>query len=432
MRNWIILLIAFITTQPSWAMQNIQHWLTDNGARVYFVAAPELDMVDIQLAFDAGSARDEEKKGLATLTNGLLNEGTQGLSADQIAEQFSSLGAKYSNSVDRDMSVVGLRSLIDENLLQPAVELLATLVAKPTFDDVAFERVRQQMLVNLQLEQQTPSKIASKHFYNLVYGTHPYASRAEGEAEIIQRMTPVDTQDFHQRYYVAKNLVIAMVGNLNGKQAKHIAEQLSAKLPGGEKAPPLPEVEPLTQENVSHISFPSEQTHVLIGQPGMKRGDPDYFTLYVGNYILGGSGFASRILSEIREKRGLAYSAYSYFLPFKELGPFLAGLQTRGDQTDTAITVLKQTLNQFITEGPTSEELERAKKGITGNFPLKIKSNKNIISYVAMIGFYSLPLDYLTQFNQQIEAVTIEKIKDAFQRRVKLDKLVTVTVGSNN
>ncbi len=432
MRKWTILFITLLTSQSIWAMPNIQHWLTENGARVYFVAAPELDMVDIHFAFDAGSARDGRSKGLAMLANGLLNEGSQKLSADQIAEKFSSLGAQYSNKVDRDMSIVGLRSLSDANLLQPAVKLLATLVAKPDFNTTAFERVRQQMLANLQLHQQTPGKIASKNFYQLVYGEHPYASQAEGEIETVQRMTQVDVQDFHQQYYVAKNAVIAMVGNLSDKQAKQIAELATAQLPKGEKTAPLPEVMPLTKENISHINYPSVQTHILVGQPGMKRGEEDYFTLYVGNYILGGSGFASRILSEVREKRGLAYSAYSYFMPFKELGPFIAGSQTRGDQAETTITVLKQTLSKFTTEGPTDEELNRAKKGITGSFPLKIKSNKNIINYLAVIGFYNLPLDYLSQFSHHIEGVTVDKIKDAFQQRLKLDKLVTVTVGGQN
>jgi zinc protease len=166
-----------------------------------------------------------------------------------------------------------------------------------------------------------------------------------------------------------------------------------------------------------------------MGQPGVRRGDPDYFALYVGNQILGGGGLVSRISEEVREKRGLSYSAYSYFLPMRADGPFVLGLQTRNDSADEALKVLRQTLVDFRNDGPTGKELEAAKRNITGGFPLKIDSNSDILGYIAMIGFYKLPLDYLDTFNGKIEAVTAKQIRDAFQRRVDPDRMVTVTVG---
>jgi zinc protease len=161
----------------------------------------------------------------------------------------------------------------------------------------------------------------------------------------------------------------------------------------------------------------------------MARGDEDYFDLYVGNHILGGNGLVSRLSQEVRENRGLSYSTYSYFLPMRKQGPFILGLQTKNETAQEALKVLKDELRKFVNQGPTAEELEASKKNITGGFPLRISSNSKIAGYIAMIGFYGLPLDYLDQFNAKIEAVTLDSIKTAFQRRVNPDKMATVLVG---
>jgi zinc protease len=178
------------------------------------------------------------------------------------------------------------------------------------------------------------------------------------------------------------------------------------------------------------IDYPTTQTHVLIGQPGISRDDPDYFPLYVGNHVLGGSGLVSRISEEIREKRGLSYSAYSYFTPMRQRGPFTIGLQTRNDQVEQALQVARDTLQKFIEEGPTARELEESKQNITGGFPLRLSSNKKIVGMLAMIGFYQLPIDYLDTFTTRVEAVTLEDIRDAFSRRIQPGNMVTVLVGS--
>jgi len=178
-----------------------------------------------------------------------------------------------------------------------------------------------------------------------------------------------------------------------------------------------------------HIEHPSSQTHILIGQPGMRRDDPDYFALYVGNYVLGGGGLVSRLNAEVREKRGLSYSVYSYFLPMAQQGPFQMGLQTRNDQADEALKVLRATLAQYVTEGPTAAELEAAKKNITGGQALRIDSNRKILEYLAVIGFYDLPLDYLETFNAKVEALTLDRIHDAFERRLQPERMLTVRVG---
>ncbi|MEJ2621399.1 MAG: insulinase family protein [Candidatus Thiodiazotropha sp.] len=228
---------------------------------------------------------------------------------------------------------------------------------------------------------------------------------------------------------MAKNAVVAIVGAVDQDQAKDIAEAVVGGLPSGEAMPPLPDVPSLDQGVVKQISFPSTQSHLYLGQPGLKRGDPDYFPLYVGNHILGGSGLVSLLSEEVREKRGLSYSVYSYFIPMRQLGLFQVGLQTKNEQADEALRVVKDTLQRYITEGPTDEELQAAKQNITGGFPLQIASNGKVVSYLAMIGFYDLPLDYLDVFVDKINSVSKQQIRDAFRRRVDSEHLVRVQVG---
>lgn len=432
-KHSILGLLPFIfslVSLPSYAAPAIEHWSTDNGARVYFVPAPGLPMVDIQLTFDAGSAHDGDKKGVASLTNSLLDEGAGEYNADQIAEHFENLGAEIGSGSYRDMSIMTLRSLTDPQLLTPALDVFALMISNPSFPEESFERNKKQTLRAIQSQLQSPQAIVNKAFFEALYGDHPYSTPSIGSEESVTALTREDMRNYYQQYYVAKNVVIAMVGDLDRAAAEAIATQLTRGLKAGSAAPKVAPPAAIKKGTVINIEHPSTQTHVMIGAPGMTRNDPDEFALYVGNHILGGSGLTSRISEEIREKRGLAYSAYSFFSPMREAGPYFMGLQTRNDQTSKAIEVMFETLQGFIDDGVTAEELEAAKRNITGGFPLRIASNSKILGYLGNIGFYNLPLDYLDTYNDQINAVTIEQIKDAFKRRVHPDKMVTVTVGA--
>ncbi len=429
----ILGLFAFIFSLgafPSIAAPAIQHWTTDNGARVYFVPAPGLPMVDIQLTFDAGSARDGDQYGVAHLTNSLLDEGAGDLNADQIAEHFENLGAEIGTGSYRDMSIMTLRSLTEPELLTPALEVFTLMIGDPAFPAESFERNKKQTLRAIQSKLQSPQAIVSKAFFKAVYGDHPYSAPSLGFEESVTALTRDDMLQHYQQYYVAKNVVVAMVGDLDRAAAEAIATQLTSGLKPGSAAANIAPASAIKTGATINIEHPSTQTHIMIGQPGMTRDDPDLFPLYVGNHILGGSGLTSRISEEIREKRGLAYSAYSFFSPMREAGPYLMGLQTRNDQANNAIDVMFTTLQTFIDEGVSAEELEAAKRNITGGFPLRIASNSKILGFLGNIGFYNLPLDYLDTYNDQVNAVTIEQIKDAFKRRVNPDKMVTVTVGA--
>ena len=430
-----LFILLFLLLPLSWqqalsATPEIQTWKGAKGSKVFFVESHELPMVDIKILFDAGNARDPlDKKGLAMLSGSLLDEGAGGKDANAISYEFESLGASFSSDVGYDSASLSLRTLSDKNKLKAALKNLKRVVTAPDFPEKSFERQRNRMLVGLTYKKQSPGDLAREAFYAAVYKDHPYAYPKDGTEESLKALTRRDVLDFYNQYYTASNATVAIVGDVSKKRAKAIANDLIRALKKGKAPAPLPKVGPLEAGDQLRIDHPSAQSHILMGQPGMKRGDPDYFILYVGNHILGGSGMVSQLYSEIREKRGLAYSVYSYFSPMREYGPFIAGMQTRADQSEMSLQLLRENIGAYIENGPSAEELDAAKKNITGGFPLRIDSNRDILGYVGVIGFYGLPLDYLDVFNSKIEAVTVAQIKDAFHRRLDLNKMITVTVG---
>ncbi|HSR62527.1 MAG TPA: pitrilysin family protein [Gammaproteobacteria bacterium] len=425
----VVLLTFLFAASLARAVPEIQHWETDNGVPVYFFEAHELPMIDIQLIFDAGSARDGDKRGVAMLTSSLLDEGAAGKSANRISEEFESLGANFGSSSGYDSGSVSLRSLSEPDLLQKALATFKQVVSQPDFPQKSFERQRERMLVGIRSKQQSPGDLARDAFYSALYGDHPYAWPNEGTEETVQALTRKDVIAFHQQYYVANNAMLAIVGDLDRSEAEALANDIAGVLPAGEKPSAIPAVDLLEESETVRIDHPSTQTHILVGQPGIPFGHPDYFPLYVGNHVLGGGGMVSILFEEIREKRGLSYSAYSYFQQMRQRGPFIAGLQTQTDQAQDALALLKQELERFVAEGPTEEELEASKKNITGGFPLRIDSNSNILNYLAMIGFYDLPLDYLNTFNDNVRKVTVEDVKRAFKKHLSPEKMVSVLVG---
>ncbi len=407
----------------------IQHWQTREGAQVYFVESRELPMLDISVDFPAGSARDPSgKSGLAQLTHGLLDQGAGGLTDTAIAHRLADVGAVLAGNFDRDRAGVSLRTLSSAAEKTVALDILARVLQRPDFPQAVIGREKQRLIAAIREAEADPSSVAGKAFYRALYGTHPYAQDEAGEPAAIERLTRGDVQTFYRAHYSAPNAVISLMGDITRAEAEAIAARLAAGLSRSTVVPALPKPVPAAASD-KRIAHPSTQSHVLVGAVGVARNDPDFFPLFVGNYVLGGGGFDSRLLKEVRDKRGYAYSAYSYFLPLGEAGPFELGLQTKHEQTDDALKVAQATLRQFIAEGPSEAELTQAKANLTGGFPLRIDSNKKILDYLSTIGFYKLPLDYLDTWVDKVNAVDVAAVKQAFARRIDPDRLVTVVVG---
>ena len=425
-------LLAMLMSCTGFALPNVEHWQLSNGANVYFVPTTGLPILDVQLMFDAGSAHDGSQLGQAALTSALLDESAGGLTAQQVAENIESVGAQLSTSASRDFSSITYRSLTDEKVLATAWPVFINVVNSPDFSSTDFNRLKQRILLSIKQREESPGTLAQLALYEQIYEGHPYKNPIQGTEKTVTELNVEDVRRYYQQYYVGKNLTVVMVGGVTRQAAEKLVNDLVGKLKTGVKAAQIPAVLDRSEALQLHKDYPSQQTHLLYATPVLKHNDPDYFALHVGNHILGGSGFSSRIVKEIREERGLAYSAYSYFNAMRQKGPFLLGLQTKNERVAEASTALKETLKTFITEGPTEEELLASKKNIRGGFALKLDSNKKLMSVISGIVVSGRSLDYLNTYLQNINGVTLDSIKDAFQRRVDMEKMVMVTVGNSD
>jgi zinc protease len=407
----------------------IQHWTTSSGARVYFVSSRSIPMLDINVDFDAGGRRvASDKAGLGGLTQTLVKAGSAAHSEEEISRRIADVGAQLGGSVDRDRAGFSLRTLSSERERAQAIATFAEILQAPVFPDAAFAREKARLADGVSEDETKPEAIASKAFYRLLYAAHPYALTATPET--VPRIERADVESFYRANYVAERAVVTILGDAERALAERIAEQLTAGLPRAAGAPaPLPAVLPPHADTV-HIAHPASQSHILLGLPAMTRNDPDYFPLLVGNYALGGGGFVSRLFREVREKRGYAYSIYSYFLPLAQEGPFQIGLQTKKEQAEEALARVHIVLDEFLAQGPSAAELKAAKQNLVGGFALRIDSNRKLLEQVAVIGFYQLPLTWLDDFTAGVEKVSVNQVRAAFARRVRPDNLVTVIVGS--
>jgi zinc protease len=424
----LIVLSWLLWSAHASAMVEIQTWQSEKGAKVLFVHAPELPMLDIEVVFDAGSARDGQQWGIAAMTTALVGTQTPNLNEEQISRQTNELGAKIGGGVDRDKASFALRTLTRDSILQPALALFAESLTQSEFDASIFERERQRVLVGLQQQQKNPSQLAANAFWQNLYGDHPYAHPVSGTLETVQSLTLKDVQAFYQRYFVAANATVAVVGNVRAEQARDMVDALLAAMPVGQKPSALPEPKAPERAQQTVIEFDASQTHLRQGQLGVARGDPDYYALFLGNHLLGGSGFGSLLMEEVREKRGLVYGVGSGFSPQRVTGPWLSYLSTKNDSALEAKKVVEQTIEAFMAEIDDAH-FQAIKDNLIGGFALRIDSNAKILGYLSMIGFYGLPLDYLVRFPREIEALTKEDVLKAWRKRIDPDKMVTVMVG---
>ncbi|MDB5875232.1 MAG: peptidase M16-like [Ramlibacter sp.] len=443
--RWAVAAISLFSAHVFAAIP-IQQWTQPSGAKIFLVESPTIPMVDVQIDFDAGSRRDPaDKAGLVSVTAGMTSKGITAaraagsgpydaaLDENQLSEAWVDLGADFGASAGSDRMSFSLRSLNYPDLLPKAAQLAARQIADPAFPDTVWQRERQRISASIREANTKPATIAAKAFAAAVYGTHPYGF--DVTEATLARISVDDMRQAYRRLVEPCRAKVSIVGAVTRAQADALATTLLSRLPDAatgrcEAQPPVAEVAPLTAPLVREIPFASAQAHVLIGQPGYKRSDPDYFALVVGNYTLGGGGFVSRLTQEVREKRGLSYSVYSYFSPGLHAGAFTLGLQTRPDQTAQAVQVSRDVLARFVAEGPTEAELKAAKDNLIGGFPLLIDSNRKLLGNVASIAWNNLPLDYLDTWTRQVERVTAADVKAAFARKLDPQRMVTVTVGA--
>ncbi|ALS60213.1 M16 family metallopeptidase [Pandoraea norimbergensis] len=431
--------VAAAAAMPTTALAAlpIQTWTAPSGAKVLLVESHSIPMLDLNIDFDAGSRYDPPgKSGLALLTAGLLDSGATAvngrpaLTEAQIADRFADVGAMEATSAGRDAATVTMRTLSSAAERDAAVSTMAQFLQHPTFPEAVLKREAARLSAAIAEANTKPEAIAEKAFRSAIYGSHPY-----GVSATVASVNAVKRDDlvrFYRDMFSPKRAVVTIVGDIDRAQAEKLVATLTDAMPAGIQPPAMPPVAALRNAVQIDLPHPAEQAHIVSGQASVARSDPDYFALLVGNYVLGGGGFVSRLTAEVREKRGLTYGVTSMFVPQLQEGPFEISLQTRREQAPEALKVVRETLGKFVQEGPTDAEMQAAKDNLINGFPLRLDSNRKLLASVAAIGFYNLPLDYLDTWTDKVKAVTAAQVKDAFARHVQPDKLVTVVVGPGN
>ena len=434
--------ISLLLPLATWAAIPIAHWTQPSGARIYLVESPAIQMVDVKIDFDAGARRDPaQMAGLASVTAsqsalGVLAVKAQlALDENGLGEAWADLGAAFSASATSDRMSFSFRSLTFPDILPKVIALAARQLGEPAFAPDIWDRNRRRMVASIKEANTQPATLANRAFAAAVYGMHPYGF--DVNEATLDKITVDDMKALYARAVLPCRAVVSIVGAVTRAQADAMVSELMSRLPATTSAasacaawPSVPEVAPLTQAREERIAFDSAQAHVLIGQPGYKRDDPDFFALTVGNYILGGGDFVSRLTDEVREKRGLSYSVYSYFSPALHAGAFTIGLQTRPDQVNQALQVSRDVLAKFVTHGPTAAELKASKGNLMGGFALRIDTNAKLLDNVSNIAWNKLPLDYLETWAKAVEKVTLADVKTAFARKLQPGRMVTVVVGA--
>ena len=419
----------------------IQEFKTKAGVPVMFVQTTALPIVDVDLRFNAGSARDgsinKDGFGIANMTATMLEQGSKSLDEDAFTRAVETLGINLGSSAYKDMFIVSLRSLSDDKHLLPAVDLMTQMVSEPTFDDEVLARNKSRLLVGLQQQKQDPGSLASIAFDKALYGSHPYAHPSVGTLESVPTIQKQQLIDFKNRYLVAANASIAMTGNLTLVQAKKLAEDITTKLPAGQAAADLPEPKPLTKAQHIHIPFPSTQITVLMGQLGSKRAtnptaQQQQTNFAVGNEVMAGGDFNARLMTEIRQNLGYTYGISGSMNPMLARGPYQIGFSTRNDKARAAIDASLEVIDDTLEKGVTQDEIRLTKDNLKNSFPMGFASNAGINGLLGMMNFYQLPNTYLADYISRIDQVTLSGVNKTLRDTLNPDDFLIVTVGQDD
>lgn len=404
--------------------------MTKNGMTVILLERKALPFITASISVKAGSVFEkEELAGLANITADLLTEGTSTRSASQISEEEDFIGASLSSSGGGDSASASLRVLTKDR--EKGFELLSDILINPSFPDAEIERAKSQIKAGIISKLDDPATIAAEAFNKNLFGNHPYSRPLEGTVDSLDKIKKTHIVDFHSQFYRPNNTILTVVGDINLRSLKKLLHRYFGKWKRGDITFTIREkAAPLKKKKVEIIHKDITQANVQLGHLGLKRSDPDFYAAYVMNYILGGGGFVSRLMTEIRDNQGLVYGVYSYFNALKEVGPFKVGLQTKNESAKEAVEEVRRQIRELVNKGVTEKELRDAKDYIIGSFPLKFTTNQKIANYLSYIERHKLGLDYLDKFPEIIEALTVKDINEAAKEYLDPDNYLLVIVGN--
>ncbi|CCG08258.1 M16 family metallopeptidase [Pararhodospirillum photometricum] len=412
---------------PASALQ-VETLMSPRGVGAYLVSDDTLPVVSLQVLVPAGSAYDPPgKEGLATLVARLLDEGAGDLDAQAFQQRLEDLAIDLSFDPGRDYLSISLRTTTET--LDEAVHLLALALTQPRFDPEAVERMRAGQLATVRHQGGDPQALANQAWFKAVFDDHPYAHDEEGTEASVRALTIDDIRDFARARLARKGLAVGIAGAIDARKAATVIDRIFGALPLHPKGPALPPAAPRFKGETEGVVLDIPQSTAILGQPGLLRSDPDWHAAYVLNHILGGGGFSSRLMDEVREKRGLAYSVASFLYPLEKAGVWMATTATESSRLPESLAVIKAEWARLAQEGPTEEEVQDAKTALTGAWPLRLTSTQSVAGMLASMRLYELGADYIQTRNAKIEALTRDDLARVARRLMDPERLSTVVVG---
>ena len=423
-------LVALLTTisGPAHAMK-IQKIKSPGGIEAWLVEEHAVPMMAMRFAFEGGSAQDPVgKEGVANFLTAMLDEGAGELTSRAFQERMEDLSMRMSYEDAKDGFYGNFETLTANR--DEAVELLKLAINNPRFDPDAVERIRQQLLAALVYAARDPDKVALQNWYAAAFAGHPYARPSNGTEETVgKKITREDLEAYRKRVFAKDNLKLVAVGDINAEQLGKLLDDVFGGLPEKADLVPVAKTDPVTggRQEVAEMNVP--QSVAVFGLGAMPRKDPDFIPAFVLNQILGGGGFASKLMEEVREKRGLAYSVYTYVYPYQHASIFAGGVATRNEAMGQSLEVIRDELNKMAEKGPSQEDLDNAKSYLIGSYPLRFDTNAKIATQLLGLQVDGFGPEYVDNRNEMIAAVTLDDLKRVAKRLLETDNLIVTIVG---
>ncbi|NNF76867.1 MAG: insulinase family protein [Rhizobiales bacterium] len=420
-----MLQLSVATTAQAIEIQQVK---SPGGITAWLVEDHSIPLMSMRFAFKGGWANEpEEKQGATHFLAGMLDEGAGALNSKQYQTRQQQLAMKLSFRARADHFYGSFQALTKHR--DESAALLADALTVPRFDDVPFQRIRNQILLNIKSNSQDPERVASKSWLKLMFAGHPYGRARRGTAENLAALTPADLRSLTKNLFAKQGLKIAVVGDINADELGKLLDRVFGKLPAEGNITKLAEAKVMAKPTVQIIDRNIPQSVIQFGHAGLKRDHPDFVPAYVLNFILGGGGFGSRLTEEIREKRGLTYSVYSYLSPYDHGALFVGGASTQNARAGETVKIIRQELERMAKEGPTAKELADAKTYMTGSYALRFDTSKKIAGQLLAIQTDNLGVEYVEKRNELINAVTLEDLKRLAKKLLKPGELVMTIVG---